>query len=154
MFKSNKSKWILTLIGFVLVAIVLLSFGARISANEKTVSLNFTNYAIGSIDSTTGHNIESSKFIRTNSFSNVKDMEIKLTDDASISYIVFFYDTEKEYLECTDVLDDDFDVANIPEDAKYFKIVIKPNQIDGEDVNITILNKSKYAGMLKVSCSK
>ena len=85
---------------------------------------------------------------------NVDGIEIKVNDNATITYKVAFYDEDKEFIEMSSALDEDFDIADLPEGAEYFKVVITPNQVDGEDVKITILNVAHYANMLKITYNK
>lgn len=154
LFRTNKSKWILTLVAFLLVAVVLISFGVKLSQQEKTVSVNGFNYSIGTIDSTTGKVADSKKSIYTKNMGNVDGLEIKVNDDATITYKVAFYDEEKEFIEMSTASAEDFDVEDLPEGAVYFRVVITPNQIDGEDVNVSIFNVLHYANMLKITYNK
>ena len=59
-----------------------------------------------------------------------------------------------DFLVKLGVLDADFDATEIPETAAFFRIVITPNQVDGEDVVLSVLNAGKYAGQLEVTYSK
>lgn len=154
MLKTNKSKWIVTLVAFLLIAAVLVGFGVKISQQEKTVTLNSFGYSVGGVNSTTGKVIETKKSIYTKNLGNVAGMEIEIGEDATITYKVAFYDEDKDFISMTDAQSDDFDNANIPELAKYFRVVITPNQVDGEDVTINTLSIAKYANMLKITYNK
>lgn len=154
MLKTNKSKWIATLIAFLLVAVVLIGFGVKISQQEKTVSVNSFNYAVGGINGTSGKTFETKKSIYTKNMGNVDGMEIEISDDATITYKVAYYDEDKEFIAMSDSLNDDFDNANIEEGAVYFRVVITPNQVDGEDVTINTFSIAKYANQLKITYNK
>ena len=154
LFKTNKSKWILTAIAFVLVAVVLVGFGVKLNRQEKTVTVSSLNYAVGGISSTTGKTVETKLSAYTKSMCKVDGMEIELKDDSTITYKVAFYDEDKNFIEMTDAYSDDFENTNIAQDAEYFRVVITPNQIDGEDVKVTILNITHYANMLKITYNK
>lgn len=154
MFKTNKRKWTLTAIAFLLVGIVLVGFGIKLNKQEKTVTLNGLNYSIGAISSTTGKNVDSKLSIYTKNYGNVDGMEIALNDDATITFKVAFYDEDKKFIAMTDALNEDFDTANIEEGSKYFRVMITPNQVDGEDVKLNIINYIPYANMLKITYNK
>lgn len=154
MLKTNKSKWIVTLVAFLLIAAVLVGFGVKISQQEKTVTLNSFGYSVGGINSTTGNVFETKKSIYTKNLCNVDGMEIEIGEDATITYKVAFYDKDKEFVSMSDAQNVDFDNANAPETAKYFRVVITPDQVDGEDVTIGTLSIAKYANMLKITYNK
>ncbi len=154
MFKTNKSKWILTLLAFLLVGIVLVGICVKLSKTEKTVTLNSFNYSIGGINSSTGKDVETKLSIRTNNYGNVDGMEIKVNENATVTYKVAFYDEDKAFVEMSDALDEDFDISDLPEGAEYFRVVITPNQVDGEDVKISILSIIHYANMLNITYNK
>ncbi len=154
MLKTNKSKWILTTIAFALVSIVLIAFGVKLNQQIPTRSLAFSDYSIGAINSSTGKNVESHKSLYTNGYHKVDGLEIKVNDNASITYKIAFYDEDKDFIEMSTTQSADFDNSDIPSGAEYFRVVITPNQVDGEDVTVTLLNIAKYANMLKITCNK
>ena len=116
--------------------------------------LNSFSSTISTLNDENGKVVESSKAIVTKNFSKVDGLEIKVNDNANCTYKVFFYDEEKHFVSVSQTIDTDFNVSNVPETSKYFKLVIIPNQIDGEDVTVSIVNVPKYAGMLKVTYNK
>ena len=154
LFRTNKSKWITTLIAFLLVAVVLIGFGVKLSQQEKQKQANLLDYSIGTLSSTTGKYVESNKSIYTKNLLKVEDMKIEVVEDATITYKVAFYDEDKDFVSMSDAQNDDFASADIPEGAKFFRVVITPNQVDEEDVKITVLNLAKYSNMLKITYSK
>lgn len=150
--KKDNWKWLLTLGAIILLAVMVFSMIANMRKNETT-TLNGSAYHIGAINVETGKVIDS----KQNIYSDMRksgDLEITLDEDSQITYKVVFYDEDKKFVSATSSLSDDFVKSNIPENANYFRIVITPNQIDGENVIITIFNMSKYTSMVKVTCSK
>ena len=154
MFKTNKRKWFFTGIAFLLITIVLVGFGIKLNKQEKTVTLNGLNYSIGAISSTTGKNVDSKLSIYTKNYGNVDGMEIKLNEDATITFKVAFYDEDKHFIAMSDALDEDFDTEDIESGSKYFRVVVTPNQVDGEDVKLNVINFIQYANMLKITYNK
>lgn len=157
MFKtkfSNKTKSIATLVAFGLIAIVLVAFGIKINAQNKTVSLDGLSYAVGTINSTNGKINESNYSLYSKKLGKVDGLEIKLKDNASITYKVAFYDEDKEFISISTAQSDDFDNSDIANSAVYFRVVITPNEVDEEPVKVTVLNMFKYANMLTVTYNK
>ena len=150
-----KTKWIITVISFVMS---LIMFGAFIfgifNKPTDTKELDLLDYGIGTIDSTTGKAVESRKSIYSKDLETVNGLEITVDDDANVTYKVAFYDEDKNFVSVTEALDDNFDVSSIPEGAKFFRLAITPNQVDGEDVKISALNMNKYAKQLEVVFTK
>ena len=137
-----------------MVAVVLGGFAVKFSKQEKTVSVSGFNYSIGGISSSTGKDVESKLSMYTRNYGNVDGMEIKVKDDATITYKVAFYDEDKAFVDMSDALDEDFDISDLPEGAEYFRVVITPNQVDGEDVKVSIFTILHYANMLTITYNK
>ena len=72
-------------------------------------------------------------------------LNIKLDFDSMITYRVFFYDVNGDFLSSTSSLDSDFDSA--PTIARYCRIVITPK----EDTEIKWYEINKYAKQITIS---
>ena len=150
--KSSKAKWAITVISFIMS---LIMFGAFIfslfNAPAKTTdTIGVFGYAIGKVDDS-GRIVESRESIYSKELNSVAGLEIKVEADRSIvTYQLAFYDEDKEYVSTTESYAGDFDGV-IPENAEYFRIIITPNQVDDEDVKISIFNINKYAKQLTVT---
>lgn len=151
--KNDKFKWILTAIGFALIAVLIFSLFSAFNSTQTTTKLTTTSYHIGSLDTTTGNIIESKKNIYSN-IEQTKDLDIDLKDNATITYKVAFYDEDEKFISITTSQSTDFDNTNIPSTAEYFRVLITPFQIDGEDVEVTIWNLNKYSSMITVEYAK
>lgn len=159
--KKGLWKKILLFLIIGLTAITSVTCLLKITGKETTRTLSRLDYAIASIDSTSGKQIESNQNIVTKDFLSVKDMEIKLSDDATISYRIVFYDAEKKMLASGAVTDsktvdfdeDDFTALN-KTTAKYFKVVVTPAQVDGNAVNLNVFNVGGYINQITISCHK
>lgn len=137
-----------------IVAIALSAFGAfagRPIKGADTVGSN--DWTIGAINDS-GKIVESRRSIYTKDMMSVEDMEITLAEEHSVSYRVVFYDKEEAYLSSTEDLSADFDVENLPENAEYFRVIVTPDPIDDEPVEITFVNKAKYAKQLEIAYGK
>ena len=146
--KSNKLKWILTIVSVVLSLATLISCLFAFGNMAETKSLSVTDYQIGTINES-GKIIESKKSIYSDMVTT-EDMEITLDEDCQITYKVVFYNEDEDYISMTDTLENDFNTTAIPENAEYFRIIITPNQVDGEDVIVNLFNVGKYTNMVNV----
>ena len=150
--KSNKTKWIITFTSLVLVVCSIIGIGVRLNKVDKTTTLSPTAYSIGTIDEA-GKIVESKKALYSD-LKTTESLEIDVHEDASITYKVVFYDEDENFVLISEEYSDDFNNENLPETAEYFRLVITPNQVDGEDVTLNILNMSKYTSMLTVTYAR
>ncbi len=153
--KKDKWKWAITFISIILIlGAVIGLFFALGHVNDTTKTLTTSSYSIGSVDTTTGKAIESRQNAYTHDMYKTQDMKIVVDEDATVSYKVVFYDEAKDFVSATDSLNADFDNNSIPATAKYFRVVVTPAKVDGENVNLTILNMGKYVGQITVTVAK
>lgn len=150
---SDKVKWIITAVLFVVLIGLVIGLTVRLNNNETSKTLTTFNYEIGAIDTTTGSEIDSQQSIRQKSLANVDGMKIEVAEDSQVTYKVLFYDEEETFVSATSSLSGDF-AEEVPETAEYFKIVITPNEVDGEPVTVSVFNCDRYSQMLTVSYNK
>ena len=153
--RNEKLQWgLIVLALFMSVAtIVGITVGTHVAA-DKTDEVSKYDYTIGAIDET-GKLIESKKSLYTEEMQTVEGLTIELDEEtANITYKVAFYNEDGEFVSMTEAMSEDFDATTIPEGVAFFRIVITPNQVDDEDVTVTIWNVGKYAKQLEVSYSK
>lgn len=154
MYMNRKTKTILIVVAFIIVFALLIAIFSRLNGMESTRNLTSSNYSIASISETTGKTIESKQNLATKNMYKLDGAEIKLEDDATVSYKIFFYDTDSEYISASDILTENFDNTEAPETAVYFRVVITPAQVDGENVELSVFNMSKYASQLLITVNK
>lgn len=152
-YKSNKFKGILAIVSIVLSVVTLVALCVCLGNVTTTKTLRNSDYAIGTINES-GIVVESKQHIYTEDSYSVEDMVIELEEDASITYKVAFYDKDGKFISMTDAQSADFDATSVPATATEFRIVITPNAVDGEAVELTIFNMSKYTGQLSVVVNK
>lgn len=134
----------------VLVVVMIVGIFLKLGRMETNQTLSNTSYSIGSVDTSSGKVIESRQNAYTKSMYKVDNMEITLSDDATISYKVFFYDKDKDFISATNSLNADFDLNTLPSSAEYFRVVITPAQVDGENVVLNLINLSKYTNQIRI----
>ena len=146
--KSNKLKWVLSIVSIVLSLATLIGVIVGVNNMADTTSLSQTDYHIGTINDT-GKIIESKKSIYSD-ISTIEDLEITLAENSNITYKVVFYDEDEKFISMTETLETDFDTSSNPSNAEYFRVLITPNQVDGEDVTLNVFNMGKYTKMINV----
>ena len=149
--QKSRSALIVSIVAAVLSAITSLALLIGIvNTGVTTKTLNSFDYKNGAID-TNGKVVESNLSAVSNKAQTVKDMSIEIDEDnAIITYKVAFYDEDGEFVSMTEQKTQDFDVNEIPEAASTFKVVITPNEVDGEAVKLNSINRAKYVNQLKV----
>lgn len=152
--KKEKAKWWLTIGAVVLSVVALVSAIIGLTKNITTTKLGSTDYAIGSVDST-GKVIDSKKSVYSKDLNTTDNLTIDIDEDtATITYKVAYYDENEKFVSMTEAMSKDLDTTSIPSTAEYFRIIITPNQVDGEDVTLNIFNMSKYTSQIEVTFDK
>lgn len=148
---QRKSKiWqIVVTVGLVLLTLFTIGIGIKVfDSDVKNVNPYF-GYSLGSID-LNGKICDSKQNIVQKDLQTVEGLEIEISEYSTITYKVAFYDETDELVLLTDSLSENLDISIIPEAAKTFRVVITPNAVDGEIVEISSVMISKYAKMLTV----
>ena len=150
----SKTKNILIFTAIALIFVMLAGVFAKLNNMETEKNVGSSAYSVGAISVDTGKNVESKMSIYMKDMQELDGAEIKLEDDAQISYNIYFYNEEKVFISATQNLTSDFDNSTAPEGAVYFKVQITPNTVDGEAVEVSIFNVSKYAKQLNIVVAK
>ena len=102
-----------------------------------------------------GKRVESKRSIVMKDTRNVDGLTIDIDEEnATVSYRVVFYGVDGEYLSTTESMTTDYEKKDTPDDAETFRVVVTPNKVDGEDVEIGVLDVGKYASQLAVTYKK
>lgn len=149
MGKSWKS--VLTFVAIVLLAIVAVSALVKVNNLETTSKLNSWNYSVGALSTETGKIISAEDSIYTKKAFTVEDLTIEVDDDSSVSYRLFYYNDDNDFISASSLYTADFDSSTIPSEAAKAKIVVIP---DDEDGSISSLELVTYAGLLSVTYAK
>ena len=155
--RKEKFKWIVMILSFVMSAVMFCTFIFGIvnnSSTSTTATLSASDYAIGTIDEESGKILESKKSAYTKQMYDIADVKITLDEEtATVTYKVAYYDEDEKFISVSEELSEDY-ILTAPENAKYFRLVVTPYMVDGEDVSISIFNKSKYVKQLEVIYKK
>jgi hypothetical protein len=153
--KKEKVKTLFIVLSFVLslITTIAVCFGIA-NATKTTETVGVTAFELGSVDES-GKVIESKKSSVMENAQNVDGLTIDIDEEtATVTYRVVFYGEDGEYLSTTETLETDYDATSTPETAETFRVVITPDQVDGEDVKINIFTMNKYAKQLEITYNK
>ena len=110
-------------------------------------SIGSTKYSIGGLAPSNGAYMSTDKSIYTDKAFECQGLNITPVFDCDVTYQVFFYDQNNEFVHTTGILNGTFVQDSVPFFAKYARIVITPK----DDNKVTIFEKSKYAKQLEVT---
>ncbi len=153
--KRSKTSLVVSIVAMVVSVITVLGLLIGIGNSQITTSkVNSTNYKNGAITEA-GKVIESNESAVLSKAQTVNGMSIEIDEEtATITYKVAFYDKDGNFISLTEEKTQDFDVNEIPQDASSFKVVITPNEVDGEAVKLNAFNRAKYVNQLKVTFAR
>ena len=98
---------------------------ALLNKEENTTYISSSAFEVGGLNAS-GKYSETKESIYTKELIECVGLNIKLDFDSMITYRVFFYDVNGDFLSSTSSLDSDFDSA--PTIARYCRIVITPKE--------------------------
>ena len=110
-------------------------------------------FSRGSLSSL-GTVVDSKKSIYTKNMFECQGLKVTVEDDATVDYVIYYYDSERNYLSKTDKLSDDYESDVMF--AKYARVVIIPKgaETDVDNFKIGIFEVRKYAKMLDITVNK
>ena len=153
--KKSKTSLVVSIVSMLLSVVTVLALVFSLGSSQvTTTTANATMFKNGAINED-GKVIESNLSAVLSEAKTVKDMKIEIDEESAvITYKVAFYDKDGNFISMTDEQVADFDVNEIPQDADTFRVVVTPNEVDGEAVKINSLNRAKYVKQLKVSFAR
>lgn len=153
--KKSKTSLVVSIVSMLLSVVTVLALVFSLGSSQvTTTTANATMFKNGAINED-GKVIESNLSAVLSEAKTVKDMKIEIDEESAvITYKVAFYDKDGNFISMTDEQVADFDVNEIPQDADTFRVVVTPNEVDGEAVKINSLNRAKYVKQLKVTFAR
>lgn len=156
--RSSKFRTTALIVLVVLLSIVCIGSLARLKKVDTTRDLGQGVFVwkVGTLDEADGDFEKASNAIVTRNYYGVNGLTLDLTEQAEenndITYQLFYFDEDEEYISASDILEADADSTSlsIPETAKYFKVVIYP----ANDEKITLFEVNDYANMLLITIDK
>lgn len=133
---ADAVKWVVVfllvigLIGAVITLFVMLD-------RQTTVTeIGAEAYTIAALDDS-GEQTNGDTSIVTRNMVTTGGLKVAIADDATVTYALYFYDADGEFVSKTADLSADFDGSAIPENAESAKIVITPTADEDGKVDLT-----------------
>ena len=152
---KTKTKMTIIFVAIIALMAAVIGVGVKVSKIEKTKELGAMSY--GTID-TTGKEAKSDYALRTAHLEAKKFNKITIAENADITYQVFYYNADKEFIGKSNALSADMTeipatqtVNSATENVKYYRVVILvPDTKD----KVTLLNRGNYVKQLTVTVNK
>lgn len=148
---ADAVKWVVVfllvigLIGAVVTLFVMLD-------RQTTVTeIGAEAYTIATLDES-GEQTDGDTSIVTRNAVTTDGLKVEIADDATVTYALYFYDADGEFVSKTADLSADFDGSAIPENAESAKIVITPTA--DEDGKVDLTEFLGYAGQVTVTVNR
>ena len=150
-----------SLLSLVLVIGTVVALGAGITAfakNETKTVNKIGLFEVGSISEETGEYVESKSTLYTKNAIECQGLTITPDFDNKSKYQIFWYNEDDLYFAHTEVLYSKY-VGNVPECARYCRIVVFPEAVDEngkeiKDFSIKFYEKQSYVKSLKIEVNK
>ena len=157
MFWRKFKKIMLWVLIAALVTAVVVAF-VKINKIEKTKDVGTLSYTIGSLNADDGKEIKDEHSFRTKLLSADKFNKIDIKDKADVTYQIFYYNEDKEFIGKSEDLSADTTelpatqtVNETTENVKYFRVVVK---VTDTSKKVTVFNISKYVKQVTVTLNK
>lgn len=152
-WKSKKTWRNILVIFLAIITLVgaIVGITALFRKSEETTKTISPSYAIGGLDEK-GAYVDTKESIYTKDAFECYGLKTTLAFDNNISYRIYFYDENNEFLQRSEQLTNAFDCEKtlMPANTKTARIVITPN----EDSKISWYEKSGYAKQLTIKVNK
>ena len=147
---ADTVKWVIIfLIAIGLIGAVVTLF-VMLDRNTTVTEIGAEQYIIGGLDDE-GAATEGDTSIVTRGTFTTDGLKVELADEASVTYQLFFYDGEGNFISATGDLSVDFD-GEIPENAASAKCEITPTA--DEDGKVDLIEVLGYAGQVTISINR
>lgn len=145
---KNKILMVSLVLLSVLVLSLLVSLGVRLGTSQSYTSLTSNDYVVGTLDASGEFQKDPTTFV-TEDFIEVDGLEVTVKEGAELSYKLYFFNEDKEFISATDSWAVDYN-GTIPETAEFFKISISPNN----DADISLGDIINYSSQVNVKIYK
>ena len=165
MRKKSSIALIISIVVCVLLVVGGITIFSRLDKVETTKTVGtFMTYEVGKLDSTTGKGMGKSaieecddyqSYMHLRTYINPDGLKVKVNDNATVQYKIYFYDEHYALVSSTNWLDSDFKIADYQDYDSTFKYaLVEVTPTSDPDGVISGTEITKYAGMLTISYNK
>lgn len=147
---ADTIKWVIIFLLMIGVIGAVVTLFVMLDRNTTVTEIGAEQYIIGGLDDE-GAAAEGDTSIVTRGTFTTDGLKVELADEASVTYQLFFYDGEGNFISATGDLSADFD-GEIPENAAYAKCEITPTA--DEDGKVDLIEVLGYAGQVTISINR
>ena len=148
---SDKIKWIIAFLLILRLIATTVTLFVKLDRQTTVTEIGAEAYMIGTLDAE-GAEADGDTPIVTRNAITTDGLTVEIADDAEVTYTIYFYGSEDEFISKTDALTEDFDGSAIPENAETAKIVITPTA--DEDGKVDLTEVIGYAGQVTVTVNR
>lgn len=147
---ADAVKWFIVFVLLLGVIASVVTLFIQVDRNTTVTQIGAEAYKIAALDDS-GEETESDKSIVTRDAFTTDGLKIELADDAAVSYELYFYDADGEFVSKTGALTADY-TGSVPETAATAKVVITPTE--DEDGKVTLTEVFGYASALTITVNR
>ena len=150
-FKSMKTWKKVLLVGLAGLTLVgaVAGIGALLNKAEEDTKIINPSYAIGGLTEQ-GQYLETKESIYTKNAFGCQGLDVELAFDNNISYRIFFYNNDNDFISATKKQTSNYDEDLTPINAVSCRVVITPN----DDDKISWYEINDYAKQIEISVNK
>lgn len=148
---ADAVKWFIVFVLLLGVIASVVTLFIQVDRNTTVTQIGAEAYKIAALDDS-GEETESDKSIVTRDAFTTDGLKIELADDAAVSYELYFYDADGEFVSKTGALTADYDGSTVSETAATVKVVITPTE--DEDGKVTLTEVFGYASALTITVNR
>lgn len=147
---SDTIKWVIIFLLMTGVIGAVITLFVMLDRQTTVTEIGPEAYTIATLDEN-GVQTEGDTSIVTRDMFAANGLKVELEDEASITYQLFFYDGEGNFISATGDLSADFD-GEIPENAAYAKCEVTP--MADEDGKVDLTEVLGYVGQVTITVNR
>ena len=148
---ADAVKWVIVFVLLLGAIAAIAMLAVKLNRQTTVDRIGPEAYSIGALDENGEVVKDADASIVTNKVFTVDGLKVTLDEEATVTYTLYFYDAEGEFLSATEALSEDFD-GTIPEDAETAKIVVTPTE--DEDGKVSLTEIFGYAAQVTVQVNR
>lgn len=149
--RSDTVKWVIIFLLVIGIIGAVVALFVQMDRQTTVTELGPEAYMIGALDEE-GKAEDSDASIVTRKAFSTDGLKVELADEAEVTYELFYYDDEDEFISSTGALSTDFLGLTVPLNAETAKIVITP--VEDEDGKVSLTEVIGYADQVTVTIDR
>lgn len=148
---ADAVKWVVVFLLVIGLIGAVVTLYVMLDRQTTVTEIGAEAYTIATLDES-GEQTDGDTSIVTRNAVTTDGLKVEIADDATVTYALYFYDADGEFVSKTADLSADFDGSAIPKNAESAKIVITPTA--DEDGKVDLTEVLGYAGQVTVTVNK